>query len=254
MSGLIPVIMCGGAGTRLWPVSRESMPKQFVPLVGDRSTFQQTLDARRRSGPVRAADRHHQCATSASSSPSNCASSASRPISCSSRCGAIPDRRSRSRPRSPRSAIRRRPCWCSPPTTSCASRMNSARPAAARPQPPPNGLIVTFGIKPTRPATNYGYIRPGAKLNGARDARGRCLRREAGRRDRVALRRRELSLEQRQLPVPRRRDAGRDRALRARDGGGRARRGRRRDRAISTSCASPPSRSRARRRNRSTTR
>src|SRR2546430_5644425 len=42
-SSLIPVLMCGGVGTRLWPVSRESMPKQFVPLVGDRSTFQQTL-------------------------------------------------------------------------------------------------------------------------------------------------------------------------------------------------------------------
>src|SRR5580698_6581274 len=40
---LIPVIMCGGAGTRLWPVSRESMPKQFVALVDKRSTFQQVL-------------------------------------------------------------------------------------------------------------------------------------------------------------------------------------------------------------------
>src|SRR5204863_4124115 len=40
---IVPVIMCGGAGTRLWPVSRESMPKQFVPLVGQESTFQQVL-------------------------------------------------------------------------------------------------------------------------------------------------------------------------------------------------------------------
>jgi len=40
---IIPVIMCGGAGTRLWPVSRESMPKQFVALVGQGSTFQQVL-------------------------------------------------------------------------------------------------------------------------------------------------------------------------------------------------------------------
>src|SRR5437588_1630294 len=40
----IPVLMCGGAGTRLWPVSRETMPKQFVPLIGERSTFQQTLE------------------------------------------------------------------------------------------------------------------------------------------------------------------------------------------------------------------
>src|SRR5260370_8170768 len=40
---IVAVIMCGGAGTRLWPVSRESMPKQFVPLVGQGSTFQQVL-------------------------------------------------------------------------------------------------------------------------------------------------------------------------------------------------------------------
>ncbi len=35
-----PVIMCGGSGTRIWPESRESLPKQFIPLIGDRSTFQ----------------------------------------------------------------------------------------------------------------------------------------------------------------------------------------------------------------------
>src|ERR1700732_2351662 len=40
---IIPVIMCGGAGTRLWPVSRESMPKQFVSLIGQGSTFQQVM-------------------------------------------------------------------------------------------------------------------------------------------------------------------------------------------------------------------
>src|SRR5262249_15766981 len=40
---IIPVLMCGGAGTRLWPVSRESMPKQFVPLIGPHSTFQQVI-------------------------------------------------------------------------------------------------------------------------------------------------------------------------------------------------------------------
>ena len=35
--------MCGGAGTRLWPASREVHPKQFLPLFGPRSTFQDTL-------------------------------------------------------------------------------------------------------------------------------------------------------------------------------------------------------------------
>src|SRR5580692_1426717 len=40
MSKIRPVIMCGGSGTRMWPESRESLPKQFIPLIGQRSTFQ----------------------------------------------------------------------------------------------------------------------------------------------------------------------------------------------------------------------
>src|SRR4051812_19671683 len=40
---IIPLIMCGAAGTRLWPASREVRPKQFLPLFGARSTFQDTL-------------------------------------------------------------------------------------------------------------------------------------------------------------------------------------------------------------------
>src|ERR1700722_2934819 len=40
---IIPLIMCGGAGTRLWPASREGRPKQFLSLFGPRSTFQETL-------------------------------------------------------------------------------------------------------------------------------------------------------------------------------------------------------------------
>jgi len=40
---IIPLIMCGGAGTRLWPASREVHPKQFLPLFGARSTFQNTI-------------------------------------------------------------------------------------------------------------------------------------------------------------------------------------------------------------------
>ena len=38
-----PVIMCGGAGTRLWPASRPSRPKQFLALLGGRSIFQETV-------------------------------------------------------------------------------------------------------------------------------------------------------------------------------------------------------------------
>jgi len=47
---VIPLIMCGGAGTRLWPASRENRPKQFLPLLGPLSTFQETV--RRVSDPA----------------------------------------------------------------------------------------------------------------------------------------------------------------------------------------------------------
>lgn len=49
MSEIVPVILCGGSGTRLWPSSRKEFPKQFSNLVGNGSLFQQT--ARRLSGP-----------------------------------------------------------------------------------------------------------------------------------------------------------------------------------------------------------
>jgi mannose-1-phosphate guanylyltransferase/mannose-6-phosphate isomerase len=43
MTKIVPVLLAGGAGTRLWPVSRDALPKQFLPLIGERSTYQDTL-------------------------------------------------------------------------------------------------------------------------------------------------------------------------------------------------------------------
>ena len=40
---ILPVILCGGPGTRFWPLSREALPKQFVPLIDDVSLLQLTL-------------------------------------------------------------------------------------------------------------------------------------------------------------------------------------------------------------------
>jgi mannose-1-phosphate guanylyltransferase / mannose-6-phosphate isomerase len=50
MRRVLPFILCGGAGTRLWPLSREAYPKQFHRLAGPETLFQQT--ARRLSGPL----------------------------------------------------------------------------------------------------------------------------------------------------------------------------------------------------------
>ena len=40
---IVPVILSGGSGTRLWPLSRELFPKQLLPLVGDRTMLQETV-------------------------------------------------------------------------------------------------------------------------------------------------------------------------------------------------------------------
>jgi mannose-1-phosphate guanylyltransferase len=53
---IVPVILAGGQGTRLWPMSRASRPKQFLPLMGVRSLYQETLarvsDPARYAAPV----------------------------------------------------------------------------------------------------------------------------------------------------------------------------------------------------------
>ncbi len=53
LKSIVPVILCGGAGSRLWPVSRQLLPKQFLPLVTGRTLLQDTaLRAREAAGPV----------------------------------------------------------------------------------------------------------------------------------------------------------------------------------------------------------
>jgi mannose-1-phosphate guanylyltransferase/mannose-1-phosphate guanylyltransferase/mannose-6-phosphate isomerase len=39
----VPVVLCGGSGTRLWPLSRSHLPKQFLPLVSERTMLQETV-------------------------------------------------------------------------------------------------------------------------------------------------------------------------------------------------------------------
>src|SRR6218665_3290903 len=56
MTRIVPLILAGGQGTRLWPMSRSARPKQFLPLVGAVSLYQETIrrtaDAARYEAPV----------------------------------------------------------------------------------------------------------------------------------------------------------------------------------------------------------
>ena len=49
---LLPIILCGGSGTRLWPLSRRDLPKQFAPLVHGHSLLHLTLERARLLGPA----------------------------------------------------------------------------------------------------------------------------------------------------------------------------------------------------------
>jgi mannose-1-phosphate guanylyltransferase/mannose-6-phosphate isomerase len=43
-ASITPVVLCGGSGTRRWPLSRKSFPRQFVPLIDGKSLLQLTLE------------------------------------------------------------------------------------------------------------------------------------------------------------------------------------------------------------------
>jgi mannose-1-phosphate guanylyltransferase/mannose-6-phosphate isomerase len=162
---IVPVIMCGGAGTRLWPVSRESMPKQFVPLVGQGSTFQQVLartaDPELFARPIviTKADfrfvvaeqlRERGIAADIVLEPTRRDSGPA--VAIAAVLAAERDRNALVLVLAADHVIRK------PDEFREACRSAAAAAAAGR--------IVAFGIAPTHPVTSYGYIRPGEKLNG----------------------------------------------------------------------------------------
>ena len=63
MKSITPVILSGGSGTRLWPLSREAHPKQFLPVIGERSLLQATaqrLQGLNASAPIVVANESHR--------------------------------------------------------------------------------------------------------------------------------------------------------------------------------------------------
>jgi len=162
---IVPVIMCGGAGTRLWPVSRESMPKQFVSLVGSQSTFQQVLDrvsdATLFARPIIitnsefrfvVAEQLRECGINADIVLEPMRRDSGPAVAVAAVLAAERDADAIVLVLAADHVVRKK-----------AEFLRVCRQAAAAAV---DGRIVTFGIRPAYPATNYGYIRPGRKLNG----------------------------------------------------------------------------------------
>src|SRR4051794_2964318 len=162
---LTPVIMCGGAGTRLWPMSRESMPKQFVSLIGEGSTFQQVV--RRVSEPAMFGRpiviTHSDFRFAVAEQLQDCGVEADIVLEPARRDSgaAVAVAAALAAERNPQAigvGLASDHFIQDPPAFHQACK-HAAVAAAA-------GHIVTFGVPPTHPATNYGYIRARRKLNG----------------------------------------------------------------------------------------
>ncbi|HUO55237.1 MAG TPA: mannose-1-phosphate guanylyltransferase/mannose-6-phosphate isomerase [Rhodoblastus sp.] len=160
MNKIIPVIMCGGAGTRVWPASRETMPKQFIPLLGTLSTFQETLlrlDPDIFDEPAIVTNHDYRflvqeqmkeigVAGDIILEPERRDSAAAVAVACE-----VASQRSSDAVVAVFAAdhaVRN--------VEAFRALCRKAGEAAAQ------GYIVTLGIQPTHPATGYGYIRPGA--------------------------------------------------------------------------------------------
>jgi mannose-1-phosphate guanylyltransferase/mannose-6-phosphate isomerase len=161
-SPIVPVLLAGGAGTRLWPVSRDALPKQFLPLVGDRSTYQETLlrvrDAMFAPPIVITGPNFHFFAKRQAEDVGVDATVVIEPLRRDSG-PAIAAATAVALQRDPQAvvlALAADHIILDAPQfrATCAAGREAAE----------TGRIVTFGIKPTEPKTSYGYILPGEAI------------------------------------------------------------------------------------------
>ena len=160
---LHPVVLCGGSGTRLWPASRPGRPKQFLPLTGPTSSFQETLLRLRGleaeapiivTGPAMAEEARAQAKAVGAEpvllvepEPRNsgpAAAAAAAYVKSIDPEGVI--------------LLLAADHHVGEPEKFCNAARLAAKAAA-------EGKIVTFGVKPDRPATGYGYIQPGEPIS-----------------------------------------------------------------------------------------
>jgi mannose-1-phosphate guanylyltransferase/mannose-6-phosphate isomerase len=156
---VVPVILCGGAGTRLWPVSREKMPKQFVPLIGTSSTFQQVLDRVTCEGlfapPMIITNSEFRFVVAEQARARGVAATIILEPQRRDSAAAIAAAAELAMKKDSAAVLLVVAAdHLIPDTDKFTAACRAALPAASA------GAIVTFGVKPTYPASSYGYIRP----------------------------------------------------------------------------------------------
>lgn len=162
---LIPVLLCGGSGTRLWPLSRTHLPKQFLPLAGEESLLQQTV--RRTAGLggghlIAVAGNDHRFLLAEQLREIGVAAEIVLEPCPRNTAPAIAAAAQRAMQVDPESLL------LVLPSDHLIEDVAAFHAAVAAGIPhASSGALVTFGIVPDRPETGYGYIKRGAKLVGA---------------------------------------------------------------------------------------
>jgi mannose-1-phosphate guanylyltransferase / mannose-6-phosphate isomerase len=154
---ITPVILCGGSGTRLWPISRKSFPKQFVPLIDGKSLFQLTLERLKgfESAPiVVTADAHRFLAAEAMEATGTSGTLILEPLSRNT--AAAMALAALQAAKSNQNLLLFCPADHHIPDFPHFRRTVLQGVAAAA-----SGKIVVFGVSPTFPSPAYGYIEHG---------------------------------------------------------------------------------------------
>jgi mannose-1-phosphate guanylyltransferase/mannose-6-phosphate isomerase len=171
MVKLVHAVMCGGSGTRLWPWSRRSYPKQFLKLVGEQSLLQSTvarLDGLHADvATIALGNEEHRFLIAEHLQAANARASeiVLEPVGRNTACVAIiAALRSVERIGEDSLVLLSAADHFIADPAAYRSAIEHAIPIAQA------GRVVTFGIRPDRPETGYGYIEIGHQLTGSQQA------------------------------------------------------------------------------------
>jgi len=165
MSEIVPVILCGGVGSRLWPLSRKSLPKQFAPLIGDKSLFEAAVE--RTSGnafadPLIVTSSDHRFLAEKQLRDCGCEGAILLEPEGKNTAPAVFAAAHHVMQNKGDALLLVMPSDHHIPDHKAFTDMVLAGDAAAQ-----GGAVVTFGVAPDRPETGYGYIELGQPYAGA---------------------------------------------------------------------------------------
>jgi mannose-1-phosphate guanylyltransferase/mannose-6-phosphate isomerase len=163
-SNITPVIMCGGAGSRLWPASRESYPKQLISFGDGGSLLQNTLARVTGDGygpAIVITGEEHRFLVAEQVRASGCKAEIVLEPARRDSCAAVTAACALAAQTAPDALVLVLAADHAIPDAASFNEHVMAGAGSAR-----DGRLVTFGIRPTEPATGYGYIRPGRALDG----------------------------------------------------------------------------------------